>query len=312
MNGLRRIFKNGQGELRFGWRMAIGIAAGAGTLFGVRLLLGYAFGVLFKVWGLTADNLIYAPYFARQITVWHADFTYIAAYTSSILIGVWLAKRWTQPAPNDSRMIVFAAIAGAACGGALTFIALVFDSMRLEWPLGEPSFSPKLISGIVVLILGCLCNEVLGKRLVFDPLRERFGRLAAYLAAVACSVFADPTLQEMPNSILLGLIGCLVYERGGLLASAALQAGWMIWTNLVFAWPDAGSACIYRMYEVSESWLTGGNAGAEAGIGCTVFWIIIAAILLRKELRGMMERMNRRRDTHGKDSHCNRRSGFPR
>lgn len=299
MNRIRRIFVNEQGQLRIGWRLTVGAAAGFGTLFGVELFLGFVFGRLFEAWALTNDNLIYAPFFAQQIVFWHADFTYMIACAASILVGILLAKRWTQPAANDAGMISFGALAGIGCGALLTAVSLAFDSMRLEWPLGEASFSPSLISGIVVLLLGCLCDEVLGKRLIFDPLRQRFGRLAGYVAMGIWVVFANPTPLGMLNSVLLGLLGCVIYERGGIFASAALQAGWMIWTNLVFAWPNSGSACLYRMYTVSDAWLTGGNAGAEGGLGCTIVWTILAVVLIRKELKRGINGILKGRKTDG-------------
>lgn len=283
MNGLRRIFRNEQGGLRTGWKLIVGLAAGYGTLFAVRFLLGFAFGKLFEAWGITNGNLAYAPVYAQHIVIWHTDFTHLTAYIAGILVGLKLAGRWTKPAENHPGMIAFGAFAGIACGALTTAASLALDSMRLEWPLGEPMFSTGLISGIVVLAAGCLCNEVIGKRLVFDPLRQRFGRWPAYLAVTVISAFAGTAPLGMLNSALIGFVGCLVYERGGLTASTAMQAAWMFWTNHLFAWPDSGYANVYRMFEVSEGWLTGGGAGAEAGIGCTILWMIIAACLLLKE-----------------------------
>ncbi len=283
MNGLKRIFRNERGGLRAGWKPVIGVAAGFGTLFAVRFLLGFAFGKLFEAWGVTNNNLVYAPVYAQCIVRWHTDFTHLAAYIAAMLIGLKLAGRWTKPVENRPGMIAFGALAGTVCAALLTAASLALDSMRLEWPIGEPSISLGLMTGMIVLIAGCLCNEVLGKRLVFDPLRQRFGRWPAYLAVAIISAFADTTPLGMLNSALIGFVGCLMYERGGLPASAAMQASWMFWTNHLFAWPDSGFANVYRMYEVSEGWLTGGSAGAEAGIGCTILWMIIAACLLLKE-----------------------------
>ena len=118
---------------------------------------------------------------------------------------------------------------------------------------------------------------------VQDEKEEAMRAGATYLAVAVISAFAGTAPLGMLNSALIGFVGCLVYERGDLTASAAMQAAWMFWTNHLFAWPDSGYANVYRMFEVSEGWLTGGSAGAEAGIGCTILWMIIAAYLLLKE-----------------------------
>lgn len=299
MRKIRRLFRNDRDQLRTGWRLLIGAAAGFGTLYGLRLLLGFAFGRLFDAWGLTSDNLAYVPMFARQIVYWHTDFTYILAYAACILVSALVAKNWSKPAANDARLAGIGALAGFGSGALLSTAALLVDSMRLERPLGEISLSPALISGLIVVLLGCICGEMLSKRLIFDPVRQRYGRWVAYAATAIVAIFADLTPMGALNGILMALIGCVFYERGGMLASAALRAGWMIWTNLVFAWPGSGSASMYRMYTVSEIWLTGGNAGAEAGFGCTLLWMIIAVILLRKDVKRLMNRMNKRRILNG-------------
>lgn len=306
MKKLKGIFLNERGELRTGWQIALGLAAGFGTLFGVELLLGFLFGRLFEVWGLTNENLAYAPLYAQRIVFWHTDFTYALAYGLSILVSVLLARRRTQPVANNGRMVGIGALSGAVCGAVLTAVALVFDSMRLEWPLGEAQFSLKWISGIAVLLLACVSSEVMGKRLIFDPMRQRFGRIAGFAAAGIFAALSGLTLPGMLNGMLFGLIGCVLYERGGIYASAALRTGWMVWTHTVFAWPESGSVSLYRLYTVSDAWMTGGNAGADAGLGCTVILIILASILLRQKIALVILTMKRRRDTNGKDSHCDR------
>ena len=308
-----KVFFGDEGELKFGWRLAFGVACYMLAFYGVIWGLGAGFGALFAAWGLTNANLAYAPVWARQIVFWHTDFTYMLAYALSLLAAVTFAK---VPAKAlDGKIIRTGALAGAGLGAVLTLVAFALDSMRLEWPLGEPSFSPYHISALAVLLLGSFSGEALSKRLVFGPVRMRFGRFAGFAAVAALSValsgaWTKPT--ALVSAALMGITGCALYERGGLFASAAMAAGWTAWTTWLFAWPNGNAVSVYRMYMVSDPWLTGGNAGANAGLGAVIGWMIIAAFLLRGELRGGIARIKKERITNGKDSDCNRRSGLQR
>lgn len=316
MNKIKKIFVNQQGSPRVGWRLALGISAYAAAFYGAMGLLSLAFGKLFEAWGITNVNLIYAPRWAQWIVAVHADAIYVAAYTVALLAGMALARRWTPAQRSVAKETGKGALLGVAPGLVLTFAAFLLDSMRLENPLTEPAVSYSQVTALAVLLMGSLSGEVLTKRLIFDPMRSRYGRWGGVLAVLLMSVLLSGSWSSgmgLITTALMGLAGCVLYERGGLMASAALTAGWSAWTAWLFAWPNTTSACVYRMYTVSEVWLTGGNAGAARGFGSMLLWAMIAAILLRKEMkRGIVRMKNMRRSTNGKDSHCDRRSGFKR
>lgn len=316
MNKIKRIFVNQQGLLRVGWRLALGIGAYATAFYGAMGLLSLVLGKLFAAWGLTNANLIYAPRWAQWIVAVHADAIYIAAYAVALLVGMLLARRWMPARRSSVKEIGKGALAGAVPGLVLTASAFLLDSMRLESPLTEPAVSYSQMTALVVLLMGSLSGEVLTKRLVFDPVKARYGRWIGRLGVMLMSVLLSGSWSSgmgLITAALMGLVGCVLYERGGLMASAALTAGWSAWTGWLFAWPNTGSACVYRMYTVSEVWLIGGNAGAACGFGSVLLWAMIAAILLREEMKPMIVRIkNKRRNTNGKDSHCDRRSGLKR
>lgn len=295
----KRIFVDDRGLLRIGWRLALGIGVYAAVLYGVIGILSLIFGKLFEAWGVTNANLVYAPRWAQWIVAAHADAIYLAAYAAALLGGMVLAKRWTAPRKNAAKVTARGALVGMVPGMALTAVVFLLDSMRLESALTEPAMGFAQGSALAVLLLGSLSGEMLTKRLVFDPVQHRFGRWSGYAAAVLTAVMLSVSRVYpvgLITAALMGIAGCAMYERGGLMASAAMAAGWSAWTGWLFAWPKNGSACVYRMYTVSDVWLTGGNAGAEAGFGAVVLWMIIAAILLRKEWKGCM---NKRRSTNG-------------
>lgn len=302
MNRIKRIFVNEWGQLRIGWRLVLGIGVYAAVLYGTIGILSLAFGKLFEAWGVTNANLIYAPRWAQWIVAAHADVVYMVAYAAALLAAIVLARRWTLSRKNIARQAGIALLTGLIPGILLTAAAFALDSMRMERPLLEPTVLLTQISALAVLILGSLSGEALTKRLMFDPLRERFGRFAGYAAVAMMSVlisgrWASP--MGIFTATMMSVVSCVFYERGGMVASAALSAGWSAWTGWLFAWPDTGSASVYRIYTVSDSWLTGGNTGAAGGFGSMLLWTIIAAILLRKELRKGISRMNKRRNTNG-------------
>ncbi len=308
MNKIGKFFRNERGELRLGWQLAAGFAAYAAVFYGVLWGLIRLFARLFSAWNLTNETIAYAPAWARMIVAGHADFSYCLAYILSAIAGLWLANRWTPGKKHDGAMILRGLLMGAVPGMVIAALALLLDSMRLEWPLSEPKFGWTQLSALIVLILGSFSGEALTKRLAFDSVRMRFGRIAGYaFAAILSMILSGRWLSSlgMFNALLMGILSCALYERGGILASTAVQAGWLWATGWLFAWPNSASSSVYRLYTVSEVWLTGGNFGADCGLACMLAWLILIYILMIKNL--IKERI-----TNGKDSHCNRRSGLSR
>lgn len=312
---IRWVLIGDRDSLRVGWRLALGIAAYAAAFSAAFGGLSAIFGALFDAWGLTNANLVYAPGWAQWIVAWHADIVYFIAYGASAAAGAMLARRWTTPVRGNARIAILAAICGLMMGAVLTLLALGLDSMRLERPLGEPRFSAMLIPAAVLLIVGRLSGEILSKRILFDPVKMRFGRVAGYLAACIASVLLSgmwTSPMGLICALLMGIAGSAVYERGGIRASVALMAAWTAWTTVVFAWPNVSGTAVYQMYAVSDSWLTGGNGGAMCGFAGVLAWGIFAAVLLRNELRRGLIWIMKGRKRNGKDSNCNRGTGLPR
>lgn len=314
MKKFQKIWVSESGELRFGWKMAAGIAAYLLAFYGVIWLANIGFGALFKAWNLTNENLRYAPKWAQKVVLEHTDLTYILAYCASADAVCLLTRGYRDPGEKRLKETGRAILMGLGLGAVLTMIAFALDSMRLERPLSEPMVQVHMFRTLAVLLVGIFSREVLTKRLVFCHVNARFGRVWSYAAVGFLSVLLSGMWTNpvgLVNALLMGIVGCAVYERGGLLASEALAVGWSAWTTWLFAWPGAGTG-VYQMYTVSDAWLTGGNAGANCGILATVGWITIAALLLRKDFAAGFAGRKKRRNTNGKDSHCNRRSGLQR
>ncbi len=281
------------GKMRLGWRLMIGILAYVLAFYGVLWGCSAIFGALFEAWNLTNENLIYAPRWARQIVLEHTDVTYMLAYCASMDAVIFLTQGYTERTKSSFKETGRAALLGLGLGAILTIIAFALDSMRLEKPLCEPVLQGHIFRTLGVLVLGSSSGEVLTKRLVFYHVNARFGRMWSYAAVGILSMLLSGMWSHplgIVNALLMAIAGCAVYERGGLFASAALSAGWSAWTTWLFAWPGTGPS-VYRMYAVSDAWLTGGSAGANGGLGATVGWIIIAMLLFREDFaRGTVKR----------------------
>jgi len=280
---MKRVFLNPDGKIRSGWRMAIGAAVYLGVFYGVLYGLAAVFGALFGVWNLTTANLPYAPMWAQLLVSRHADYCYAAAYFASALAGGLVSVRLNKSVvPSSMKPMFFGGTAGIAMGAVLTLVVLGLDSMRLETEVSRISLSAGLL-----IVLGKLSGEVLTKRLIFDSLNRRWAKYAAACAA-ALVLTADWTNAfGVINALLFAVAGCALYERGGLRASAALQIGWTLWTTTLFAWPDVRSDSVYRLYQVSEAWLTGGE-NALNGFGFTIGCLVILTALFGKELCGIL------------------------
>ena len=94
----------------------------------------------------------------------------------------------------------------------------------------------------------------------------------------------------------MAMVGCALYERGGLLASAALQTIWAAGATLLFGFPgmSASAAAVCPLYHVSDAWLTGGNAGPMGGAWFTLLLSAALLILLRQPLVSAVRKLQSR------------------
>lgn len=286
--GIHAVFVDAEGCLRASWKLMLGIAVYLAAFYGVLYGLAACFGKLFNALGLTNDNLFRAPLWAQRMVAWHTDFSYAMAYGASAAAGLLMTRR-----RRNSEAVKGALWQGLALGAGLaamiTIAALACDSMRMEWPLDEPLLRVSQLTAAMVLILGKLSAEVLTKRLLFDRVRRRAPAYAAVCVVTLLLMRAWTDLAGATVAVLLGIVGCALYERGGILASVSFQIGLSLWFGLIFGWPGMTLTAepVYALYSVSDDWLTGGNAGVLHGWGIAVLLAVIAAAQLRGELAGL-------------------------
>lgn len=210
-----------------------------------------------------------------------------------------LAANTSRSMPPVSRKpALFAALLGLLLSGGLGALALATDCMRVESPWSAPHFALSQLSALLVLALGRLLGEMLTKRLCFDALRARSHRRAWMASVVLATLLNLRSLSGLGalNALLMAMVGCALYERGGLLASAALQTIWAAGTTLLFGFPGmrASTAAVWPLYHVSDAWLTGGNAGPMSGAWFTFLLSAALLLLLRRPLTAAARKLRDR------------------
>ena len=218
-------------------------------------------------------------------------------------IGLRVSRRWRVQRAESRRWTGCGALIGAAIPAVLTALALALDSMRLENPLDAPAFSPVELVSLALWIVGAFGSEVVSKCILYDAVDRRYGRRYAYLAECAfwlLAILVTDSRTIVPaylGAALTAILGCRLYERGGLRASAAMRAAFNVWTLCLFGLASGdGSvlAPLYALYHVSDAWFTGGSAGMTAGWGYVICAAVAAGILFRDELSCGLARLRRR------------------
>ena len=286
---IRAAFLNDHG-LRSGWKMARNTAVYLAVFYGAIFGLAALFGALFSTWGLTTDNLQRAPLWARQVVIWHTDFSYALAYVLSGLAGVLLTRRRVRGGQGSLWMGVGL---GVLIASLLTAIAVGFDCMRMERPLSEPVLSASQLASAAVLILGKLSGEILTKRILFEGAKRRIVGYTLVCVATFLLIGAWTGVAAAVNAVLAAIVGCALYEHGGLAASSGFQCALYLWLGLIFGWPGltVSVSPVYALYHVSDAWLTGGASGVLNGWGLAIMLTALAVVLLRREIQNVLRRM---------------------
>lgn len=302
----RGVFRSPDGGLRGGWLLAASLLCYALVAVGLRLALSAGFGALFRAWGVDAATAHRAPAWAQWIYRWHGSFVTALTALALIALGLGLLRLWRRCSGGIQaatwrrgrrRYGVLFALLGIGIAILALLLGLIPDSIRPEWPLTAPRFTPALLALCAVALLSTLAEELFTKRVLFDGIRPRWG--VGWAAAVACAAhfivgsgWAGSAVSAV-NVLLMALLACAVYARFGLWASVGLRFGWSAATVLLMGY-GGGEASVYRFYGVSEALLTGGDAGPVCGLWATL--ILLGALLwLERERIGALIRRKQKR-----------------
>lgn len=277
-----------EGGLRTVWLLAISLLGYAVVALAVRRGLNAAFAALFRAWGVDAGNAARAPWWAAAIFRWHGSAVTVVVCGALLALSAGFRRLWmprTARASFEGRALARSALAGLCVAMTVAALCLIPDSMRLEWPLTAPRVTGALPALCAVSLLAALAEEAFLKRVLFDGLRARWGLLWA--AGIVCALFFVSNggyagnVACAINVLLLGGVCCALYARWGLWAAAGFRWGWSVGTVFVTGF-GGGEAAVYRLYGVSETWLTGGDAGPVYGLWTTLLLAGLLACTLRR------------------------------
>lgn len=294
------LFRNERGGLRAGWLLALSLLAWTAVSLAVRYGLLAVFNAVFRAWGIDAENAHLAPGWARMIYAWHGSIITALSAAAAIGLSRVLMRLWSVNSENmrfSGRCFARSWLAGLAIVAGIAALCLLPDSMRPEWPLSRPRGDSALPALCLISLLGVTAEEVFTKGVICAGVRSRWGAGWAVLCACVASLLVGGMPLSVPaaaNASLLALACCLLYARRGLWSAIGFRWGWSL-AN-VFLWGFGGGRhAVYRLYGVSENWLTGGDAGFIGGLWAVLVLSALIAWLARGRITSVLRNARSKR-----------------
>ena len=292
---LRGLLRDASGRLRTGIRLAVALVLELLTSLLLRTGLNRLFAALFRAWNVRAGNVALAPRWARIVYAWHGSMISLLVSAALLALAVALRRWWmggreaAKPSGAPARRRALAGwMVGTLAALVSAAVFLCSDSLRMEADPGIPERLPGLALLWGLSLCTVLSEEMFTRRVLYDGLREGCGVVPATAVSVAVFFFwnggyAGNAVSAI-NVALLGVVCVLVYEKYGLWASTSLRWGWSFATVFLLG-QGGGPHAAVRLYAVSESLLTGGDAGFVYGLWMTLLLLVALAWLLRRHLR---------------------------
>ena len=292
------LFTDGLGRWRTGWLLAVSLLAWLAASLLVRGGLSALFAALFRAWGIDETTAARAPGWARLLYAWHGSLITALFAAATLALSRLLRRLWKLPvgAPRVRVSATRYWLLGTGMAALIAALCLLPDSLRPEWPLSAPRLSGALPALWVLNLLSVFAEEAFVRRVVFDGLRDRWG--GGWAAVCACALFFAMNggwagnLWCALNVALLAAACCLLYIQKGLWSVTMLRWGWSF-ANVFLLGFGGGDSAVYRLYSVSEGWLTGGDAGFICGAWATLLLAALAAWLAREAMAALPRRLRR-------------------
>lgn len=234
----------------------------------VRLGLGALLRALFAAWNVNVHTVTRAPGWARTLYAWQGSSITLIVDVIALAFLV-LACRVRLPRPELKRDLPHWGV-GTALALVSAALFLLTGSLRLMWPFSQPRLTFGLLSLWGLTLLTALAEEAFTKSLVYEGIKPH-GRAWAILAATALFFLTSGgysgTWISGINVTLMGVLCALLYERFGLWAAVMFRWGWGFATVFILGQ-------VYRLYGVSETLLTGGDAGLVYGLWLTAMLVL--------------------------------------
>lgn len=299
---IKRIFVREGYGLRIGWLLLLAMIVFRGVSYGVRIGLNTAFASLFSAWNVTSANIHRAPFWAQLVYSWHGSLITVAvgllAVPVSLLMRRWCLKKGERIKAGFRKGLIPAGL-GAGIGIVSAALFLIFDSMRLEWPVTEPDFTAGILLMLPVTLLTALSEELFTKAVVFDTAAARGKKTGACVLASLVFFFFNGgyagTLVSGVNVLLMGAVCCMLYAQQGLWAAVLFRGMWSYVSVFILGFGANGATrTVYAIYSVSEAWLTGGHGGMIYGLWMTAVLLGIMAWMHRGAIAEFVRKVQKR------------------
>ena len=277
------ILRNKEGRLHLAWLWLFGFAVYAAWVWGTDVVFLHTLG---RVQDLAHEGILQTPLWETFVTHGWAPLASIVESVGLIFIFMWLDRRLRLHDHHEkfnhrvcTRWMlvgIFSALAGVA-------LCLIFDSLRLEYPLSMPRFTLSTFIAIPEIFLATRAGELFMMDYLYDGARLHIPRPAALILLIVVEFVADAGWRlswiGMINLILQVTVVTELHERYGLCAAAGLWFGWDYVLSALVVIEGEG---VWSLYRVSDPWLTGGHHGLFEGAWMTVVILGIMGYLWLK------------------------------
>ena len=296
LRGLKRVALCREGSARAVWKLLFAYAAYLLWAWLIAYLLSRGFGALFHAWSLSAATAARAPSWAQWLFANYGRFISLISSFGAIALAYGLLRllaggKMEKLRPRDLTMGALWGLIPVLAGAALF---LLMDSMRLY----ERTFSltPDLLWMLAVYFAAALAEERFARGLTMRVAALHSRPLWGYVASAVMLLaitgsYALPPLGIV-NMLLTAVLCAHLSATGHAGASVGLRCAWSWSSNALVAFPggNAASQPVFRLYDVSENWLTGGANGLICGAWMTLILLALALWLFRQPLRALLRR----------------------
>ncbi|HEX5732645.1 MAG TPA: CPBP family intramembrane glutamic endopeptidase [Blastocatellia bacterium] len=304
------IIKNGEGELRSGWRILIYLLLFLFFVVSIPVVV-VALGGIFTSNSMMIDLFQQPPSnepvtgrgLTAVILIWSVNL--LAALAASAVCARLLERRSFASVGYKLHAGWLKDFSLGNLLGALTLALAV----AISFAAGAVSFEPRdatpqtiLLNAIilfVIFLIAAAFEEVLVRGFIFQALLHNFrallGKRAAVVPIVITSVAfgimhslnPNATLFAVANTVLAGVwLGFAYLKTRSLWLATALHAAWNYVTVFVFGLPVSGITSYNEMALMTGQsgppvWLSGSDYGPEGGAAATLALILSTVVIIK-------------------------------
>ena len=289
------LLRSEDGRPRLLWLWLIGFALYAAWVWGTDAVFLHTLG---RVQDLAHEGIFQTPMWETFVTHGWAPLASIVESLGLLLIFGWLDRRLSLHSRHERfnyRVCARWMLVGLLSALAGVALCLIFDSLRLEYPLRLPRFTLSTFIAIPEIFLATRAGELFMMDYLYDGARLHVPRYVALILLIIVEFVADAGWKlswiGMANLILQVTVVTELHERYGLCAAAGLWFGWDYVLSALMVIGDEG---VWSLYRVSDPWLTGGHHGLFEGVWMTA---VILGIMGYLWLAAHWKRKNELEDT---------------